>query len=490
MKDRNGNSLSDNLENIVSNIRCQEKLQEIERLKALYKYRILDTEPEAEYDRITKLTSNTLQAPIAFISFVDSDRQWFKSKVGFGAEETARTDSFCHHTIQEQGGFMEIEDAIQDPRFMDNPYVLEAPHFRFYAGASLIDENGNALGTLCVLDQKPRSLSNKDRDFLRTMADQVMKNLDLQVAHKKIEALSSPDEGSLEYASKIQQALFQPTWSPSSSVPDHFSYLEPLSQLSGDFYWTKEHGGYFYMAAADCTGHGVPGALLSILGVSFLDKLLNEEGSLTPGTILDRLREHFLKELNANDPKHGAKDGMDASILKIPISGAAKEEEEVEVEFAGAQNPLYILRKGIAKEDLSSLVDLPVQLEDDEVRKGRFLSLQDRIKPFSKSADGVEVKGDRRPIGYSVKEKAPFKTFRIKLQKGDTCYLFSDGFADQFGGEAGKKFRYGPFKQLLTRIREKDMEEQKSTLSAVFEEWKQMGDQEQTDDVLVMGVRI
>lgn len=169
---------------------------EASRLKALHKYRILDTKPEQAFDDLTLLASQICGTPIALISLVDENRQWFKSRVGVQVHETARSVSFCAHAIQNRGIFL-VPDAMEDPRFRDNPLVREG-HFRFYAGKPLVTPEGEALGTLCVIDYHPRTLTQAQKDGLEALQRQVeaqlelRRNLDeLRFALQGIETLSS-----------------------------------------------------------------------------------------------------------------------------------------------------------------------------------------------------------------------------------------------------------------------------------------------------------
>lgn len=491
----------------------KEEEQEKKRLQALYRYKILDTAPEEKFDHIVELSSEICNTPMALISFIDKDRQWTKAKIGFQGTEIPREDSFCTHCIEnEEGEVLEIENAENDPRFQENPYVAGEPHLRFYAGAPMVDSDGHALGCVCVLDQEPRMLSKKEHFFLRTMAEQVVRELENRADNEELRRSQEEIEQSLTYAKRIQNALFQPTDSEKPQVPDHFKMLKPLSDVSGDFYWAKEHQGYFYIAAMDCTGHGIPGGFMSMLGISFLNDVLSEEGALEPGEILNRVRRRIVRELKGNDPLSGARDGMDAAILRIPLSGqndpggsvgswqgaVGKEEdkegaerangsgssdgegsEHVEVEFAGAQNPLYVIRKGIGKQELREIADP----EKQKLELGR-------VRPFKVNAHGIEVKGDRKPVGYDEFAEGGFKTVSLKLKKGDMLYIFSDGYADQFGGPKGKKFQYGNFKRLLTDIHQDSLKVQKERLDRSFETWKKASEQDQIDDVLVVGIRL
>lgn len=229
--------------------------------------------------------------------------------------------------------------------------------------------------------------------------------------------------------------------------------------VSGDFYWfinyqlnndvTSETGNVFkkdhrilVVAAADCTGHGVPGAFMSIIGNTLLDQTVRNPEIRSPAKALDYVNEGLKKNLNKNTEDTPLRDGMDIALCSIDMDGYL-------LEFAGANNPLYIIR----------------------------------------DHDLIIVKPDKQPITASPdSESKPFTNQTVKLEKNDCIYLFTDGFADQFGGEKGKKFLYKRFKDLLIDISADSMEEQKRKLREAFQTWK--GNGPQVDDVLVIGVRV
>lgn len=157
---------------------------ETERLAALRLYDVLDTPPEEPFDDLTELAAHICAAPIALISLIDEERQWFKSRVGLSAKETARDIAFCAHAIHQPDLFI-VEDAARDDRFCDNPLVTEEPHIRFYAGAPLISPEGHALGTLCVIDREPRSLAPDHQRALRVLSRHVMTQLELRRRNKE-----------------------------------------------------------------------------------------------------------------------------------------------------------------------------------------------------------------------------------------------------------------------------------------------------------------
>lgn len=242
---------------------------------------------------------------------------------------------------------------------------------------------------------------------------------------------------SINYAKRIQQAILAEEEHISDHLPPHFIFFKPKDIVSGDFYWAFEKGDYLYVTAADCTGHGVPGAFLTMLGISYLNEINSKEEVLTPAEILNQLRDKILKELS----RHGTtKDGMDISLIRMNLKTS-------EVMWAGAFNPLWYTDNGVLK----------------------------------------EIKANKQPIGYA-EDLLPFTNHTLNLMPTDTVYLFTDGFADQFGGPAGKKYKYKQMEQVLMSNRNKPFEEQKNILRRSFEDWK--GSLEQVDDVTVIAIQV
>ena len=262
-------------------------------------------------------------------------------------------------------------------------------------------------------------------------------NINLEIKNKIIEEQHKDIIDSINYAKRIQQAVLQEEEHVSKHLPPHFILFKPKDIVSGDFYWALEKGEYLYITAADCTGHGVPGAFLTILGISFLNEINAREEFFTPAEILDQLRDKIVKELS----RHGTtKDGMDISLLRMHL-------KTKEVMWAGAFNPLWYIQEGELK----------------------------------------EIKADKQPIGY-VEEPKPFTNHTLQLNINDTLYLFTDGFADQFGGDKGKKYKYKQLKDILVANSQKPFTEQKELLNRSFTEWK--GNLEQVDDVTIIGISV
>lgn len=248
---------------------------------------------------------------------------------------------------------------------------------------------------------------------------------------------------SIKYASRIQKAMLPPSDYVLKIIPRHFILNKPRDIVSGDYYWTTQRGDESIIAVADCTGHGVPGAFMSMLGIAFLNQIVNKKTKATSSEILDDLRRHVIQQLHQKDKDAIARDGMDIALCII-------NEKERKLQYSGAHNPLLVVRKG----------------------------------------ELIEIKADKMPIGIGFFEKTevPFKYHDMKLRKGDVIYIFSDGYADQFGSEFRKKFGIRRFKEILIEIHQKPMDEQSKILEKTIFEWK--GDYEQIDDIMVMGVRI
>ena len=245
---------------------------------------------------------------------------------------------------------------------------------------------------------------------------------------------------SIKYAKRIQDALLKKQDYESKHLPEHFIIYKPKDIVSGDFYWALEKENYLYLAAVDCTGHGVPGAFLTLLGANLLNEINSTSQLLTPSQILDNLSLRVIKELSQDDGE--SKDGMDISLLRIDL-------DTNEINWSGANSPLYLLLE-----------------KEEEVKV---------------------IKGNKQPIGFSENVK-PFTNHKLKLNSGDLIYLFSDGFPDQFGGENGKKIGYKVFRDFLVKISKQKISKQKNSIIEFFEEWK--GEEEQTDDVCLIGLKI
>lgn len=246
---------------------------------------------------------------------------------------------------------------------------------------------------------------------------------------------------SIKYAERIQHAILPPDKLWASLLPDSFVYYKPKDILSGDFYWIEKKDDFVFFAAADCTGHGVPGALMSIVNYNLLNKAVLEKGYTSTSDILNYVNNELTVSLHQSYRESSVRDGMDISICAFNT-------KTKELQFSGANNPVYLIRGGTLS----------------------------------------QLNADKYPIGSFVEETMPsFTSQTLQLEKGEVMYLFSDGYADQFGGPNGKKFKYKQLKEVLLEIQGKSMQEQKEILDKRLCDWK--GTLEQVDDICVIGVK-
>ncbi|MDF1570032.1 MAG: SpoIIE family protein phosphatase [Bacteroidales bacterium] len=271
---------------------------------------------------------------------------------------------------------------------------------------------------------------------------------------------------SIEYASRIQRALLPPEQMLVKQGLEHFILFRPRDIVSGDFYWFGRNNGKIFIVAADCTGHGVPGAFMSMLGISFLDEIVIKSGITETNKILDALRNHVITSLRQTGQSldESTKDGMDLSMVAI-------DDRTKHIQYSGAYNPLYVVRR--------------LTREEKEMRRqGKDLDL-DRGSICNNEYLLYQVKADHMPIGIS--EKAHEFNATTIVEKDVAIYLFSDGYVDQFGGPLGKKYMSRNFKRLLLDIQDFPMQTQKEKLQAELTSW--MGNISQIDDILVLGIK-
>ncbi len=276
---------------------------------------------------------------------------------------------------------------------------------------------------------------NQQKEEIEAQKDEIEAQRDL--VFKQKEEITS----SIHYAERIQRAVLPSDELAERILPEHFILFRPRDIVSGDYYWMTKKNGKVIAVAADSTGHGVPGAFMSMLGVSFLNEIVNKLEEPEAHIILNQLRNYVKTTLDQTGKEGEAKDGMDIALTILDF-------ENMSVEYAGAYNPLYIIRDG----------------------------------------EVLERKADKMPIGIYIKEKESFTRNVIPLQKNDTIYIFSDGFVDQFGGEQGRKYMSKPFKRLLTSMQDKSMAEQREILDKEVDDWR--GEIPQLDDIIIIGIRV
>lgn len=265
------------------------------------------------------------------------------------------------------------------------------------------------------------------------------KNVEISKQKEIVELKQKEIVSSIYYASRIQNALLTSENYFKTRLKDFFLLYKPKDIVSGDFYWALEHKGIFYLIVADCTGHGVPGAFMSLLNISVLNELIIERGILQPDIILNETRKEIIRSLN---PEGGdvSKDGMDCILCAIDLKNN-------KMTYAGANNSFYLLR-------------------NNEI---------------------IISKTDKMPVGLTHNER-PFTLHEIELKKNDQLYLVTDGYADQFGGAKGKKFKYKQLQQLILSNSDQSMTSQKELLNSEIEKWR--GELEQVDDICIVGIKI
>ena len=257
---------------------------------------------------------------------------------------------------------------------------------------------------------------------------------------------------SIKYAGYIQRAILPDEHEFMELFPDSFLLFQPRDIVSGDFYLTAKAGGSRFLLTADCTGHGVPGAFMSMMCVTLFNEAVNEKRIMRPDLILNEVRKGIISALKQKGKTDEQKDAMDAVLCRFIDLGNGK----TQLQCACANNPILIIRR----------------------------NTQHGIQNFELE----EIPSDRFPVGIYSDVIQPFTLHTIELNKSDIIYSFSDGYCDQFGGEKGKKFMFKRFKELLFSIHDKPMQEQGKILNDTFNKWK--GILEQVDDICVTGIRV
>jgi len=246
---------------------------------------------------------------------------------------------------------------------------------------------------------------------------------------------------SINYAKRIQSSFMASESEFKEKIKDYFILFNPKDVVSGDFYWAGNTEEHLYICVADSTGHGIPGAFMSLLNISLLNEALLSKGLKNTNEILDFVRKILILGLKPDESGQGGNDGMDCTLLKLNI-------KTKQIQISGANNPLWIIRNN----------------------------------------ELIEIEVDKMPVGRSPKENIPFKSTTFQLQENDLVIMFTDGYADQFGGPKGKKFKYKQLNELLINASDKPLNEQSIRLQKTFANWK--GDLEQVDDVCIIGIKI
>jgi len=280
----------------------------------------------------------------------------------------------------------------------------------------------------------------KERNDEILSANEELKQLNEITSRQRDEIISS-----INYAQRIQSALLPPETYISELLNENFILHKPRDIVSGDFYWIKQVNQYIVLVAADCTGHGVPGAFMSMLGMSYLNEIVQRREITQANQILNELRKQIKYSLRQHGQRYESKDGIDMALCVMDL-------KSMKMQYAGANNPIYLIK------DVNGTTELK------------------------------EIKADRMPLGFYQGKDISFVNHDIQLEMGDTFYMFSDGFIDQKGGKGNKKYMRKNFKDFLLEIHDQPMHDQKGILDKTLAAW--MGNNSQTDDILVIGVRV
>jgi len=359
------------------------------------------------------------------------------------------------------------------PAYIDDPLlVFHAKYLKYAAliATFLIVIEAQYVLNLFIKDQKQiieeqnRELKQQKEEILR-QKEEIQAQRDL--AQQQYEIIAEQKKhitDSIVYASTIQRAML-PEYIDLLRDYEYFIFFRPKEIVSGDFYWFYKKGERLFVAAADCTGHGVPGAFVSMLGMTYLNDIMAKSpDNIMPHQILEQIRQKIIKTFTRKNDQ-APKDGMDIAIYVI-------EPDKQTLHFAGANNPLYIIRKN---------------------ENNNFPQQNNRIKLVaSEKHTLIHLKGDKMPVGKFQTLK-PFTLLTINIMPDDRLYVFSDGFIDQIGGNLGRRFGSAQFKRLLLSIQDLSMEEQKKVLNQTLDQWIHQNpklDIGQLDDVLVLGIKI
>jgi len=309
-----------------------------------------------------------------------------------------------------------------------------------------------------TLEQQKEEILTQNEQLIQSKEEIQAQNEEITIQKDLLFKQQKDITDSIHYASKIQMAVLPARDMLHQSLPQHFILWKPRDVVSGDFYWYRRIKNYSLIAIADCTGHGVPGAFMSMLGMSLLNEIVTRASIDSTGLILNNLRRRIKDMLKQEDPNSTQKDGMDMVFIAI-------DHDTLELQYSGAYNPLYIIRQSLDVAEVEQNIEIL----------------------NSESAMLYEFKADRQPVAVYIRE-FDFSTRRFQLQSGDMLYAGSDGYADQTGGVSDKKFMSKNFKKMILGIADKSVVEQKEFLEHTLETWK--NGKEQIDDILIFGLKI
>lgn len=395
---------------------------------------------ELSYDR------NEFTFEFAALSFADpgSNKYAYMLK-GFDRDwKNSNTRRFAQYTNVSHGKYVfYVKASNNDGVWNETPYsisLIVRPAFWqtiFFKIMVLLSIITMIICIYKIRMQRVKKLNIRLEEEVQIRTKEVVEQKkEIEEKNETIEFAFNNIQDSIKYAQRIQNAVLPQDKEIKKYLKNSFVLYFPKDIVAGDFYWVQNINSKIMFAVGDCTGHGVPGAMVSVVCNNALNRAVKEYELTDAGAILDKTKEIIVQEFAKSDEE--VNDGMDISFCVL---------DGLKLQYAGAYNPLWIIRDGKL----------------------------------------LETKADKQPIGKFTVDRS-FITHNIDLQKGDTLYLFSDGFADQFGGEKGKKFKTGAMKKMFVEIQNFSLEEQKSKIDETFRSWK--GDLEQVDDVCILGVRV
>lgn len=347
--------------------------------------------------------------------------------------------------MPELNGIEAVKYLRAQPTTSEIPIIVlsatESLNSAYEAGANDFISKPFQKYELLIKVRSALNLVQKIKEIRSQKTELEKKHQEVIKQHDKIAQQQKDIIDDIHYSKRIQRAILPTNQYIKKVIPEHFILNLPRNIVSGDFYWVGELDNKHIIAVADCTGHGISGAFMTMAGTAFLNEILNTKSAHTAGEILFELRRLVMKLLKQKGEEGEAADGMDISLIILDKNNRI-------LQYAGANNPLYIIHN-----------------EELQI-----------------------IKGDRMPIGIHMLFEKPFTDCQMEIHPGDMIYLFTDGYADQFGGPNNKKFRYRQFQELLLQIHKQPMEKQNEELFRTITHWK--GKNNQVDDILILGFRI
>ncbi len=430
-----------------------------------------------EKDKEAKLKQKILNAKISAINKMEKElktkREILKQQTEKIKKQNAEISTFAEKVQKQKliNSFITVLSVLLGIflLFITYHYIHKRKANRLLAeqNTQILQQKEEIQAQADQLEEKNKLLEDMNEEIQQQAnelfeANQKLTTLNEQIKKQKehIEHTHNELKSSIYYAERIQKSILPKKEVLKTLIKEFFVLYLPKDIVSGDFYWWINIRHKLYVGVADCTGHGVPGAFMSMLGVSLLHNIVKEKPYQTPGEILTQLRNNVIEALSQTQ-YNKQKDGMDMALIAI-------DKKNNIIEFAGANNPAYI----ITEKPLTCISNCEkIKTFEDERYPGNIL---------------FELKPDKMPIGIYDKLEN-FTTITLEYKENMNIYLFSDGYADQFGGEKGKKYKYKSLKKLLLSVSTYNLEQQKEIIRQEFEKWK--GSNEQVDDVTILGIR-